>query len=71
MSAVGNSVVGPCGDHHSDDTADDGHDCSDEEGNGGPESLLGEQRDDDEHDPDEDEADEVFGPEELLGALHQ
>lgn len=71
MSAVGNPVVGPCGDHHSDDTTDDGHDCSDEESNSGPESLLGEEGDDEEHDSDEDEADEVLRPEELLGSLHQ
>ena len=71
MGAVGNSVVGPSGDHHSDDSADDRHDGSDEEGDGGPKALLGEQRDDDEHDSDEDEADEVLRPEELLRALHQ
>ena len=71
MGTIGNSVVGSCGDHHSDDSADDGHDGSNEEGKGGPKPLLGEKGDDDEHDSDEDEADEILRPQELLCALNK
>ena len=71
MGTVGHSVVGSCGDHHSDYSADDRNYGSDEEGNGGPDALLGEQSDDNKHDSDEDEADEVLRPQELLSALHE
>ena len=69
MGTVGDLVVGPSGDDHTEDTTADGDECTDEEGEGSPEALLSEEKQDDEHDRHEDEADQILTFKELLGSF--